>query len=106
MMTGLIASFTTQTLLAGYIVCIGGLNLICYLISGFYRRKFGEYSPRGGFLTAVSACGVLTILLFIDGRGQIQTIRILQIATLIIAGIASVWNSTSLYYTMERIRKQ
>ncbi len=104
-MSGLVEMNTIHVLLAAYVVCIGGLNLICFLISGFYQKKFGEYSPRIGFLIALLAGAALTILLLIDGQGRLRVIQVGQIVALVIAGAASVWNSASLYFTMKRIRK-
>jgi hypothetical protein len=91
-------------LLSGYVLTIIGLNLICYLISSFYQKKFGEASPRLGFMSAGALSVLLAVALWIP-LGSASTTELVQVALLWSSGVLSAVNSVQLYYTMKRVRK-
>ncbi len=91
-------------LVAGYIVSVVFLNIVCYLISSFYQRKFSEYSPKAGFLFA-AVIGLVVALSVPIFKNPSLIIAAAQTIGLISCAIAMALNVISLYYRMKRIRK-
>ncbi len=95
---------TVAALLAAYAALVAGLNVFCYLIATFYQQKFKEHSPRAGFLGAAIAGAVLAVTLGLFHEDS-STLTLLRVFLVSAGGVASAWNSVSLYYTMKRVRK-
>lgn len=90
--------------LTGYVLSFVFLNLVAFLISSFYRKKFEQPTLRAGFLTAMCLCLVLSATL-VAGGGATGMLDIMKMLLALSAGIFSAWNSVSLYVTMKRVRK-
>ncbi len=91
-------------LLSGYILCFIFLNIITSLIASFYRKKFNQKSMRLGFGFTILVLFLYIPCLFIVTPYQ-DLCRNAQTLLLITGSIASVWNSTTLFLTMKRVRK-
>lgn len=94
----------TRILLACYIICFAFYNLIAFLISTFYRKKFNQPSPQAGFLVTIFFSVVLIISLFMRYSAD-ETGAIFLIICLFCGSIASSASSIALYFTMKRVRK-
>jgi hypothetical protein len=91
-------------LLASYILCFVFFNLLAYLISSFYQKKFGENSPRSGFLAAIVLALAYTGSLFASTEVY-AGMAAARIFLLFGTALASAWSAISLYFTMKRVRK-
>jgi hypothetical protein len=89
---------------AGYLCAVVCLNVTMYLIAAFYSKKFGEPTPKLGFIFSI----VLSILcaagMFIavgDGPapGTVQSVL------LIMSAAASIVSSIGLFLKMRKPRK-
>ncbi|MBD3393643.1 MAG: hypothetical protein GF418_16080 [Chitinivibrionales bacterium] len=94
----------SRLLLTGYVLAFVFLNLLAYLISSFYQKKFDQPSPRTGFILAV-ALAVLYIACLFLGSGAPRGWRVVQMLVLFGSAIASASSAMALYYTMKRVRK-
>jgi len=93
-----------------YLVIILALNLVAYLISDFYRRKFNQPSPRLGFVAAVfmGSLFLLSLLLFLFVPIHSPVLPFVKIAMpyfLLGSGMMSIYSSVSLFFTMKRVRR-
>jgi cytochrome bd-type quinol oxidase subunit 1 len=94
-----------HVLLMVYVGALMGFAFISCLISSFYRRKFQQSSPRAGFVAAL-VFGVCFLLSYAFVRDDnTAAIRTLQIYLLLGCGIATMYNSLALYFTMKKVRK-
>lgn len=97
-----------KILCAGYLLAISCINLNLYLISAFYRKKFNQLSPRGGFVLSI-LCAVLYVASFFfpdAGSSSVwYNLRIVRIFLLCGSAVVSGWNSTILFITMRKPRK-
>jgi hypothetical protein len=94
----------SRLFLTGYILAFIILNLVAYLISSFYQKKFDQPSPRNGFIAAIACAIVYAATVFIS----VPIFRLLarvQVFSLLIGSTASIWSAMALYYTMKRVRK-
>jgi len=89
--------------LAGYIACVVVLNLIAYLISAFYRRKFGLPVLQAGFLVAI--CSFILFEVVLAASGSPQARGLLPVAAVIVGSAASAFNALRLYSVMNKARK-
>jgi hypothetical protein len=89
---------------SGYIAAFAGLNLVAYLISSFYRKKFDPSAPRAGFMAAFVIVIVYNASLFFPHTAN-PVIIITRVFLLFFGGIASASTAASLYYTMKKVRK-
>lgn len=91
-------------LLQGFVLCFSFFNFVSLLISAFYHKKFGYPSPRVGFAVAIMlGIGYLLVstLSIVVKRG----LPFIESGLLLGCGLASMWSSAALFYTMKRIRK-
>jgi FtsH-binding integral membrane protein len=92
-----------RLLLAGYVLCFIFANVVAFLVSAFYRKKFNQPSPQSGFVVAVILAAVyITSVFFRYHPLHIHTI--VQILVVFAGAIASVLSAMSLYYTMKKRR--
>jgi hypothetical protein len=95
---------TLWLLLTTYVVCFIFFNVVAFLISSFYRKKFNQPSPQAGFLIAVLfAVLYLACLFTCSGAGGSRSK--LMIIFLFCSCLASAGSSLALYFTMHRKRK-
>ncbi len=91
-------------LLQGFVLCFSFFNFVSLLISEFYHKKIGHASPRVGFVVAIIlGVGYLIVstLSIMAQRG----LPFIESGLLLGCGLASMWSSAALFYTMKRIRK-
>ena len=93
----------SEIFLAGYMACVIVLNLVVYLISAFYRRKFALPVMQAGFLVAIGAFVLFTAVLLAGGAER--TRGVLPATVVIIGTASSAINALRLYYIMSRSRK-
>ena len=90
--------------LSGYVLCFAFFNIVTYLISSFYRKKFNQKSMRFGFLVSI-----LLLLLFIPcqflSKSEKDPYFIIEVLLLLGGSILSAWNSIILFLTMKKVRK-
>jgi 4-hydroxybenzoate polyprenyltransferase len=89
-----------------YVVCLMAIALVALLISAFYRRTLKQPAPRAGFVAtlALGACFLLGYVLGAAGAlGAV--IRQVQWYCLLGSGIASMYGSLTLYFTLGKVRK-
>lgn len=98
------SSATYQVLLVAYIVPVLGINIIAFLISDFYRKKFSQPSPRLGFLAAIGL-GVLAAVAAVFYPASPGLVRMAQSYLLLGSGILSIYSAVSLHLTMKRVRR-
>jgi D-alanyl-lipoteichoic acid acyltransferase DltB (MBOAT superfamily) len=91
-------------LLVVYVLAIVCLNLIAYLISNFYRKKFNQSAPWFGFLATV-ILGLAIVASQLFRADNAPTVEHVQNALLIAASIASLVSAIGLYITMRKVRK-
>jgi uncharacterized PurR-regulated membrane protein YhhQ (DUF165 family) len=80
------------------------INVVTFLISDFYRKKFGQPSPRAGFVIAVGLGLALIASLFVPNQVNVG-VRRLQLGLVVGASLASMFSSLSLYFIMRKTRK-
>ena len=91
-------------LLMAYVLLAVSLNLLAYLISDFYRKKFNHPAPRGGFLTAIVLCVALALSSTIRDVDA-PLAEAIQNILMFAAGVVSLYSSISLYFTMKKVRR-
>ena len=89
-----------RLLLAGYILCFAFFNLVAYLISSFYQKKFNQPSPRTGFLVAIALGALYAVSQFVPGTGGMAAAA--KVILLFGASGTSAWSAATLYFTMKR----
>lgn len=94
----------SSLLTVGYIFALVGLNLITFLISDFYRRKFNQPAPRLGFLLAIIMGLLCAVLAFFQSLAP-YAFEAAQSYLLLCAGVLTMYSTVSLHITMKRIRK-
>ena len=97
-----------KILCAGYVFSMVCMNCILYLFSSFYRKKFGQSSPRAGFIiAALLALGYIFFqMVTVEPHSTVwMYVRVLRTVCLAGSAIASIWGCTYLFYTMKRTRK-
>jgi len=99
-----VAPSVGRIVLTGYVLAFIILNLVAFLISSFYQKKFGQSSPRAGFIAAIICAALYAAALFI-AAGRSPAAVALKVLCLFAGAIASTWSSTTLYFTMKRVRK-
>ena len=87
-----------------YTLCLAGLNLVLFLISDFYRRKFNQPSPRLGFLLALAMNGVCAVVLLLQ-EAVPPFVKPGSSFLLLCSGALAIYSTISLHLTMKRIRK-
>ncbi len=90
--------------LTGYIAAFAVLNLVAYLISSFYQKKFSQPSPRKGFLVAI-ALAIAYNAGLVAGRSPGAALAVTRLIALFASSIASAYSAVALYHTMKRARK-
>jgi 4-hydroxybenzoate polyprenyltransferase len=100
----MITAFILKLLLTTYVACFIFYNLVAFLISSFYRKKFNQPSPQSGFLIAA-----LFALLYLGSlfafSGEEGSRSKLMVIFLFCSCLASAGSSLALYFTMHRKRK-
>ncbi|MFP4416601.1 MAG: hypothetical protein ACLFSB_04975 [Chitinispirillaceae bacterium] len=91
-------------LLTGYALCFMFCNMIAFLISAFYRKKFNQAAPQAGFTVAIALTFLYIVSLFISSERQISII-VFQSLFVFGAAVASAWTSLGLYFTMRKVQK-
>lgn len=95
----------TRILLLGYVFCFMFVNFVAYLISCFYRRKFGQPAPTIGFVVAMVFGALYAATLFGAWPLAPYTMEMMRVFLLLACTCGSTWASLTLYFTMKRIRK-
>jgi hypothetical protein len=95
---------TGTLLLTGFIISLMALNLIAYLISSFYRRKFNQPSPRNGFLAGTVLLLLYNLSLF-TARPSLPAVAVAKVLLVYSGSIVSTASAVALYYTMKKVRK-
>ena len=90
--------------LAGYLCAVACLNVTMYLIAAFYNKKFGEPTPRLGFIFSI-ILSLLCALTVFAAAGDGKMLGALQAGLVILAAIASMISSTNLFLKMRKPRK-
>ncbi len=93
-----------RVLLAGYIAAVVCLNATMYLIASFYRKKFGEATPRAGFVISMLLSVLCAASVFVNAGGG-RILGILQSSLLILSAGASALSAINLYLKMGKPRK-
>jgi hypothetical protein len=93
-----------RVLLAGYILAVVCLNATMYLIAAFYHKKFGESTPRAGFVISMVLSVACAASVFVNIGGG-RTLGIVQSSLLILSAGASAVSAINLYLKMGRPRK-
>jgi len=91
-------------LLIGYVFSAICLNVIAYLISGFYQKKFEQSSPKFGFIIAIFLA-LLFVLIMLIGKHTSYIIQIITVMALLGSGLSSALSMVNLYITMRKVRK-
>jgi len=97
-------TYLEMALLSGYILFTILLNVVAYLISMFYRKKFDQPSPRAGFIIATIMALLFLITIYM-GRGGMYMLEVVSVLALLASGAASAYSITSLFFTMRKVRK-
>ncbi len=92
-----------RLLLAGYVLCFVFANVVAFLVSAFYRKKFNQPSPRAGFVIAIALGLAYMGSVFVRYR-PVHVHTIVQVLFVFGGAIASVLSAMSLYYTMKKRR--
>jgi len=100
----LILPISNNLLLGLYVLAMLSINLITFLISDFYRKKFSQPSPRFGFITSM-IIGLIFIISLIVMHTHGNKYHLLQSYLLIGSGVLSILSSAKLLITMKRVRK-
>jgi hypothetical protein len=94
-----------RMLLIGYVLAFSFANVVAYLISRFYQKKFGQPAPTVGFVVAV----VFSLLYgaSLIGTWPVPVRPMEAVKTFLLCGctIGSTWASLALFFTMRRVRK-
>jgi len=88
-----------------YVAALMGFSLISLLISSFYRRKFRQSSPRAGFVSSfvLGVCFLGSYAFMHEETAAM--VRTVQIYLLLGSGVATMYSSIGLYFTMKKVRK-
>jgi hypothetical protein len=93
-----------HSMLMVYVLAIVCLNLIAYLISDFYRKKFNQSAPRAGFLAAI-ILGLLIIGSQLFRSINAPVVEYGQNIMFAFSGVASLFSAIGLYITMRKVRR-
>jgi hypothetical protein len=89
---------------AGYLCAVVCLNVTMYLIASFYSKKFGEPTPKLGFIFSIVLSVLCAAGVFITvGDGPAP--GMFQSALLIMSAAASIVSSIGLFLKMRKPRK-
>jgi D-alanyl-lipoteichoic acid acyltransferase DltB (MBOAT superfamily) len=91
-------------MLVVYVLAIVCLNLIAFLISDFYRKKFSQPAPRFWFLAAI-VLGLAIAVSQLFRADNAPTVERVQNVLFITASIMSLISAIGLYITMRKVRK-
>jgi hypothetical protein len=94
-----------RMLLIGYVLAFSFANVVSYLISRFYQKKFGQPAPTVGFVVAVVFSLLYAVSLI--GTWPVPVGALEAVKTFLLCGctVGSTWASLALYFTMKRVRK-
>lgn len=84
-----------------YLIAVSVLNIFMFGIAKFYKNKLDSKAFSTGFLIAIIAIMVSIVLMFF----AIEWFDNIISVALAIAGVSSLWNSTSIYYSMKQIHR-
>jgi hypothetical protein len=90
--------------LAGYLCAVVCLNVTMYLIATFYNKKFGEPTPKLGFVFSIVLSILCAASVFI-AAGDGRALGVLQSVLLILSAAASIVSSLGLFFKMRKPRK-
>ncbi len=93
-----------NVLLTVYTLCFVFCNLVAFLISAFYRKKFNQPAPQAGFIVAVVLSLFYIFSLYITA-GKQTGIIIFQSLFVFGASVSAAWTSLGLYFTMRKVQK-
>jgi hypothetical protein len=94
----------TRFCCAGYLCAVVCLNVTMYLIASFYSKKFGEPTPKLGFVFSIVLSVLCAASMFIavengPAPGTFQSVL------LILSAAASIVSSIGLFFKMRKPRK-
>jgi hypothetical protein len=94
----------TRFCCAGYHCAVVCLNVTMYLIASFYSKKFGEPTPKLGFVFSIVLSVLCAASMFIavengPAPGTFQSVL------LILSAAASIVSSIGLFFKMRKPRK-
>jgi len=95
----------TLILMTGCILSFAMLNLIAYLISSFYRKKFDPSAPRAGFMIALVLALIYNASILTGYGGRYAAVAVLKVLLVFGSSLASAATAASLYYAMKKVRK-
>ena len=90
--------------LAAYLCAVACLNVTMYLIAAFYQKKFGEPTPRIGFIVSIILSLLCALTVFVSA-GDGKMLGALQAGLVILAAISSMISSANLFLKMGKPRK-
>jgi hypothetical protein len=93
-----------HVLLVLYVLAVVFLNLLAFLISDFYRKKFNQPSPRVGFVAAI-AMGLAIVGVSLFRRADAVAVEFIITLLFTASGLVSLLSSIGLYITMSKVRK-
>jgi len=89
-------------LVTGYVIFCMGLNVVAFLISAFYKKKFDHNAPYLGFLLSLLLGGVFIGTLLLKDSGS--TAAILRTTSLLGCSMSSALSISGLYMSMRKAR--
>jgi hypothetical protein len=90
--------------LAGYLCAVVCLNVTMYLIASFYNKKFGEPTPKLGFIFSIVFSILCAASVFV-AVGSGRTLGMVQSVLLILSAAASIISAVNLFLKMRKPRK-
>jgi len=92
-------------LLMAYVAGVMAIAVLSLFISLFYRKRLKQPSPRFAFVVTV-VCGALYLVSYALARPEwLAAVRQAQTYLLFAVGVASMYGSLALYFTMKKVRK-
>jgi len=91
-----------ELLIAGYVACCMGLNVVAFLISAFYKKKINRNAPYLGFLLSL-LLGAIFVGSFLISEGDVYT-GIVRTTALLGCSMSSTFSMVGLFLSMNTRR--
>jgi lipid-A-disaccharide synthase-like uncharacterized protein len=92
-----------ELLIAGYVLCCMGLNVVAFLISAFYKKKINRNAPYLGFLLSL-LLGALFLGSFLISESDDVYIGIVRTTALLGCSMSSTFSMVGLFLSMNTRR--
>jgi CHASE2 domain-containing sensor protein len=92
-------------LLMAYVAGLMGLAALSMFICLFYRKRLKQPAPWLTFAVAVLAGALFLASYLLIREGWLTAVRRAQAYLLFVCGVASMYGSLALYFTMKKVRK-